>query len=99
VVAREMTKLHEEIRRGNLQQLAIHYAAAPAKGEVVVLAGPPADSNEPDLPLIDSLLRQALRFMPVKAAAGLIAEATRSRRRDVYARALALGGQGGSRIE
>jgi 16S rRNA (cytidine1402-2'-O)-methyltransferase len=93
VVAREITKLHEEMRRGSLQQLAAHYVAVPAKGEIVILAGPAAEPQGPDLSLIDSLLRQALLFMPVKAAAALVAEATGGRRRDIYARALVLVGQ------
>ncbi len=92
VVAREITKLHEETKRGPLQQLASHYLVVPAKGEIVVLVGPPVEPAGPDLFLTDSLLRQALQFMPVKAAATLVAEATRGRRKEVYARALALGG-------
>jgi 16S rRNA (cytidine1402-2'-O)-methyltransferase len=38
VVARELTKLHEEIRRGRLSELAAHYASDEnARGEIVVL--------------------------------------------------------------
>jgi 16S rRNA (cytidine1402-2'-O)-methyltransferase len=38
VVARELTKLHEEIRRGRLSELASHYANEDnARGEIVVL--------------------------------------------------------------
>ena len=41
-VAREMTKLHEEVRRGTLASLAAHYAKAETpKGEVTLLVGPP----------------------------------------------------------
>ena len=38
-VARELTKLHEEIRRDTLTALAAHYHASPARGEVVVVVG------------------------------------------------------------
>src|SRR5262249_48773366 len=42
-VARELTKLFEEVRRAELRELAAHYAAAgPPRGEVVVIVGPPA---------------------------------------------------------
>jgi 16S rRNA (cytidine1402-2'-O)-methyltransferase len=42
-VARELTKVHEELRRGPLRELHAHYEAAGAKGEcVVVVAGPDA---------------------------------------------------------
>jgi 16S rRNA (cytidine1402-2'-O)-methyltransferase len=38
VVARELTKLHEEVRRGRLSELANHYSIANnARGEIVVL--------------------------------------------------------------
>lgn len=39
-VARELTKVHEEIRRGLIPELALHYESSPPKGEcVVVVAG------------------------------------------------------------
>ena len=45
-VARELTKLHEEIRRGTLLELAAYYAANPPRGEVtVVVAGRSADET------------------------------------------------------
>lgn len=43
VVARELTKLHEEFRRGTVAELAAYYREAAPRGEVVlVLAGAPA---------------------------------------------------------
>ncbi|MGC2235552.1 MAG: 16S rRNA (cytidine(1402)-2'-O)-methyltransferase [Pyrinomonadaceae bacterium] len=36
-VARELTKLHEEIVRGNLQELAEKFAEKPTKGEIVLV--------------------------------------------------------------
>ncbi len=42
-VSREISKLHEETRRGTLGDLAAHFAANQAKGEIViVVAGKPA---------------------------------------------------------
>ena len=76
VVARELTKLHEEVRRGMLSQLAAHYAKAGApKGEVTLLVGPPREA-EADNGKIDAALKAALPFMPVKAAAEMIAGLT-----------------------
>ena len=49
VVARELTKQYEELRRGTLVQLAAYYAQSPPRGEVViVIAGrtPTAASEE-----------------------------------------------------
>ncbi|HEY5338185.1 MAG TPA: 16S rRNA (cytidine(1402)-2'-O)-methyltransferase [Rhizomicrobium sp.] len=89
-VARELTKLHEEIRRNDLDTLAKSYAGAePPKGEVTVLVGPPLDAA-PDFAHAEKLLAQALEFMPVRAAADLLAEALDLPRRETYARALAL---------
>jgi 16S rRNA (cytidine1402-2'-O)-methyltransferase len=49
VVARELTKLHEEIRSGTLEELADYYNAIPARGEVtVVLQGTGTPEPEPD---------------------------------------------------
>jgi 16S rRNA (cytidine1402-2'-O)-methyltransferase len=89
-VARELTKLHEEVRRGTLPELAAYYAETPPRGEIVVLVAPPGEDVPPDAAQIDGLLKQALPFMPVKAAAALIADATGAARRAVYMRALAL---------
>jgi len=89
-VARELTKIHEEIRRGTLPELAAHYASASVKGEIVILVAPAPEPPGPDFARVDSLLQQALPFMPVKAAATLVAEATAAPRRHVYLRALAL---------
>jgi 16S rRNA (cytidine1402-2'-O)-methyltransferase len=91
VVARALTKLHEEFARDPLPALAARYAAEPPRGEITVLIAPPAeDAGQPDAARLDGLLSEALAFMPVKAAAGLVAGATGASRRLVYARALAL---------
>ena len=93
-VARELTKIHEEFRRGSLEDLTSFYAAAPARGEIVILVAPASEpSGQVDTAQIDSLLRQALPFMPVKAAATLVAEATATARREVYLRALTIMGE------
>ncbi len=87
-VTRELTKLHEEVRRGTLARLAAQYAAeAPPKGEVTILVGPPPD-GEADHALMDALLDKALPFMPVRAASELIAQALDIPRKQVYERAL-----------
>jgi 16S rRNA (cytidine1402-2'-O)-methyltransferase len=49
VVARELTKMHEEIRSGTLGELADYYTAAPPRGEItVVLQGTGMPAPEPD---------------------------------------------------
>jgi 16S rRNA (cytidine1402-2'-O)-methyltransferase len=89
-ICRELTKLHEEIRRGDLETLARDYAAgAESRGEFVVVVAPPdEDDGIPDN--VDELLRQALRRVSVKDAVGEVALATGRPRREVYQRALIL---------
>lgn len=89
-VTRELTKLHEEVRRGPLSGLAAHYEKQGApKGEVTLVIGPP-EEIAPDTAAIDAALRAALPFMPVKAAADMIAGLTGAGRKAVYDRALEL---------
>jgi 16S rRNA (cytidine1402-2'-O)-methyltransferase len=91
-VARELTKLHEEVRRDTLGALARHYSESGApKGEIVVVIGPPLpDETVFD---IDTGLETALRTMGVKEAANAVAAASGRPKREIYARALALSGR------
>ena len=58
VVARELTKLHEELRRGTLESLCAYYSESPPRGEVViVIAG--GQAAEPD----ESALRAEARAL------------------------------------
>src|SRR5262245_32374889 len=95
VVARELTKLHEEFRRGSLAELAADYAKGPPKGEVTLVIGPPGVKIENNAARIDDLLAQVLPFMPVRAASTLIADLTGASRRTVYNRAVLLKGSMG----
>ncbi len=88
-VARELTKLHEEVRRGSLDELAAHYATAGApRGEVVIVVAP-AGKEEVEVD-IDLMLRGALGKMSLRDAAASVSEASGQARRKVYARALEL---------
>jgi 16S rRNA (cytidine1402-2'-O)-methyltransferase len=91
VVARELTKLHEETRRGTLQVLADAYAGEGApRGEVVIVVAPPLPPEEPHTDEIDALLRGELEKSSVKEAAAAIARKTGLPRRMLYARAVEL---------
>jgi 16S rRNA (cytidine1402-2'-O)-methyltransferase len=47
-VCRELTKLHEEVRRGGARELAVHYRERPARGEVVLVCGPSSSEGSSD---------------------------------------------------
>jgi 16S rRNA (cytidine1402-2'-O)-methyltransferase len=95
-VARELTKLYEEVRHGSLAELARHYGAVgPPKGEIVVVVGPPLPAAAPDAADLDARLEAALARLSVRDAASEVAEALGLKRREVYARALELAGATG----
>ena len=89
-VARELTKIHEEVRRGSLAQLAEHYASAgTAKGEAVIVVGPPPAASWSDSD-IDGRLSAALHRSTLRDAVARVAQDTGAPRGDIYQRALAL---------
>jgi 16S rRNA (cytidine1402-2'-O)-methyltransferase len=90
-LCRELTKLHEEVRRGDLETLARTYAAGgELRGEIVLVIAPPAAQEQPSADDAETLLRQALARVSLKDAVGEVALATGLSRRDLYQRALAL---------
>jgi 16S rRNA (cytidine1402-2'-O)-methyltransferase len=97
-VCRELTKLHEEVRRAPLDALARQYASgAEIRGEFAVIIAPPQEQTEAD---IDAMLRDALGRVSVKDAVGEVALASGRSKREVYQRALELvqeDGDGASR--
>ena len=90
-VARELTKLFEECQTGSAAELAEHYRAHPARGEIVLLVGPQLDSGIAlDAAEIDRLLVSALESAKASQAAGEIARMHGLDRKMLYARALEL---------
>jgi 16S rRNA (cytidine1402-2'-O)-methyltransferase len=99
-VARELTKLHEEVARGDLFELSNRYAETAPKGEIVVVVGPPSAAAATTGDDLDARLRAEVDGgASIKDAAALVAAETGHPRRDVYARALKLfrGGEGSPR--
>jgi 16S rRNA (cytidine1402-2'-O)-methyltransferase len=95
-VARELTKLHEELRRGSLDALAAHYAEVGApRGEIVIVVGPPAAAEAGAGFDLDAALGDALQHASLRDAAATVAAASGLPRREVYARALELAKAGG----
>lgn len=91
VVARELTKRFEELRRGTLDSLLESYAGeARPKGEIVLLLGPPGAEKQDIAAALDDNLRTALESLRTRDAATQVAAKLGLPRREVYARALVL---------
>jgi 16S rRNA (cytidine1402-2'-O)-methyltransferase len=90
-LCRELTKLYEEVRRGDLATLARDTAQADEpRGEMVIVVAPPEREREVTAVDLDALLRKALDRLSVKEAVAEVAAVTGESRREVYQRALAL---------
>jgi len=91
VMARELTKIYEEVARGDVGELALSVAARELKGEVVLLVGPPTQQEAPALApealrgLVEDLIAEG---MSRKDAVKHVAEKTGVPRNDVYRAAL-----------
>jgi 16S rRNA (cytidine1402-2'-O)-methyltransferase len=84
VVCRELTKLHEEVRRGTAVELAAHYAQGTVRGEVVLVIGAAARgaaSREDALAALRELVAAGARARP---AAGVIAGLTGVAANELY---------------
>ena len=89
-IAREITKIHEEFRRGKLSELSVSLQARPARGEITLLIAPeePADvrtrpsSTQSLADRVEELIRQAK--LDRKEALKLAAKERGLTRRDAY---------------
>ena len=87
-VCRELTKLHEEVRRGGLGELAA-WADDGVRGEIcIVVGGAPEGSADP-AGALDRVLELAASGTRLKDAAALVAAESGLGKRDLYEAALA----------
>jgi 16S rRNA (cytidine1402-2'-O)-methyltransferase len=90
-ICRELTKLHEEVIRMSLAELAANASTLETRGEFVLVIGPPPrDADVMTSDTLDDLLKEELRTESVKDAVMHAVELSGRPRREVYARALAL---------
>jgi 16S rRNA (cytidine1402-2'-O)-methyltransferase len=94
-ICRELTKLHEEVRRAGVAELAGMADTLETRGEFVLVIGPPAaDTHVMAQGDLDDLLQSALRRGDsVKDAVAHAVEISGRPRREIYARALELAKQ------
>ena len=99
VIARELTKLHEEVMHGTLDELAAKLASGPAlKGEIVLLvAGRSRDDNVMDDTQLATMLRAELQGQRLRDAVKSVVEMTGLPRNRVYRLDLELTGDGPNR--
>lgn len=89
-VARELTKLFEEVRRGTLGELAQHYGVNAARGEVAIVVGPAPEEAAVEGALEDQLRAALAAGLSLRDAAATVAQAMGLPRKQVYQAALAL---------
>lgn len=89
VLARELTKLFEDIWRGTAAEL-IEYidSGAVLKGEIVILVGNIDNENTLQSIDIEGLLKNALMHNSLKDAVSIVTEQTGLKKKDIYATAL-----------
>ncbi|MDE2294039.1 MAG: 16S rRNA (cytidine(1402)-2'-O)-methyltransferase [Gammaproteobacteria bacterium] len=94
-IARELTKVHEQVRRGELGELAAlaTQESSLARGELVIAiegAAAGAAADDPAAAELDRVLRVLLGELPLAQAARLAARLVGARDNEAYRRALAL---------
>jgi 16S rRNA (cytidine1402-2'-O)-methyltransferase len=84
-VCREMTKMHEEVARGSLAELARRFRGD-VKGEIVLVIGPAADEeHDRDVGFaVDALRHLVQSGARPRAAASVVAALTGTRANDLY---------------
>lgn len=90
VVSRELTKLHEEFKRGALPDLAAHYETTDARGEIVIVVMGATEADAAPSVDVKAALQEALKTLSVRDAADAVAKSADVPRREVYALALQL---------
>jgi len=87
VVARELTKLHEEFIRSTANELVKHFEQHAPRGEIVLLIGPASDEvvELTDQHIIDCLADPAMQALPPSARAKAVAHTLGMSKSRVYA--------------
>jgi 16S rRNA (cytidine1402-2'-O)-methyltransferase len=92
-VARELTKLREEVLRGSAAGIADKLAArASVRGEITLVVGPPKETGAASEDEVAAAIAEALAAMPASKAASDVARRFGLSRSEIYARILALKG-------
>lgn len=86
-ICRELTKIHEEFRRGNISDMIAHFSEKKPIGEFVILVAG-ATAENADKTDISAELKELLQTKTVKEVSKLIAEKYKIAKNEVYKKAL-----------
>ncbi len=89
-IAREITKIHEEVTTAPLASLDEEFRSREIRGEIVIVISPPEPEMHTDE---ETLLKELLETMSVSKAAAEAAQLTGGSKRDLYQKALSLKGK------
>jgi 16S rRNA (cytidine1402-2'-O)-methyltransferase len=89
-VAREITKLYEETKRANLEDLIAFYQDKTIKGEIVILLSPPSKNQEINFDKIDKKLKSGLKKFKPKDLVAMVADEFGVNKKLVYQRMLGI---------
>jgi 16S rRNA (cytidine1402-2'-O)-methyltransferase len=98
-VCRELTKLHEEVRRGSAAELAAHYGAHPPKGEVVLVVGAPPARERSRVQALTALRELVDAGARARPAAKAVAKLTGMGANELYRELTSSGGSPEERLE
>lgn len=87
-VCRELTKTHEQVRRGGLAELA-HWAADGVRGEITIVVAGAEDTAVRPADLLHQVLDRVAAGERLKEATTAVAQANGASRRELYEAALA----------
>lgn len=92
VIARELTKIHEELRHGTPAELLEHYSSQTVKGEIVILLSPSTGQSAASEYDLDATLRRYLieESLSVRDAAARASAESGRPRSETYAISLAI---------
>lgn len=96
VVARELTKLHEEFFRGTAAEAVEHFGRGRVRGEIVLLVAPAAEtvaSEKTEVPVEESLRRLLAEGLPPRQAVKQVAKERGLPGDEVYRVLLGMKGQ------
>jgi 16S rRNA (cytidine1402-2'-O)-methyltransferase len=83
-VCRELTKLHEEVVRGDAASLAARYADSEPRGEIVLVIGGAPPARGPDPAAVDAVRRLVEAGARARVAARVVGELTGSPANSLY---------------